>query len=58
MRRKGEAQKHLRVSGDPANIGHASKLVIRVEVEDIFHGQGYTKQVSTCRVHDTLRLAS
>src|ERR1700677_2078211 len=55
---EGKAQKDIRVSGDPTDIGHASKPVIRVEVENVFHGQGCTKQVSTCRVHDTLWLAS
>ena len=58
MGEEGEARKYVRVSGDPTNIGHASKPVIRMEVEDVFHGQGCTKQISTCRVHHTLRLAS
>ena len=55
---KGKTQKYVRVSGDPTNIGHASKPVIRVEVEDVFYGQGCTEQVSTCRVHDALWFAS
>jgi hypothetical protein len=32
---EGEAHNYVPVSGDPTNIGHASKLVIRVEVEDV-----------------------
>lgn len=48
---------YVRVSRDPANIGHAGKLIIGVDIEDIFYSQGRTEQVTASRVYDTLRLA-
>jgi hypothetical protein len=46
-----------RVTGDPSNIGHASKLVFRVNVEDVLDGEKSSEKVSTCRVNDTLGLS-
>jgi hypothetical protein len=45
------------VSGDPANIGHAGELVIRVDVEDVFQGEGSTEQIAARCVHETLGLS-
>jgi hypothetical protein len=45
------------VSSDPADISHAGKPVIRMDIEDIFMRQGYAKQVPGRRMHDTFRLA-
>ena len=42
--------------GDPANVGHASELVIGVNVKDVFDGQSSAKEVATSGVHDTLGL--
>ena len=45
------------MSSDPADISHAGKPVIRMDVEDIFMRQGYAEQVSGRRMYDTFRLA-
>ena len=52
------AQYDSRVTGNPANVGHAGKLVIWVDIEDIFDGQSRAQKVSTGGVNDTLGLAS
>ncbi len=49
--------KNVRVSSDPADISHAGKPVIRMDIEDIFVGQGYAEQVPGRRMYDTFRLA-
>ena len=41
---------------DPANVGHASELVIGVNVKDVLDGQSSAKEVATSGVHDTLGL--
>jgi hypothetical protein len=48
---------YVRVSGDPADIGGTGKLVIRVDIEDIFNSQGYAKEVPSRRMYETLGLA-
>ena len=48
---------YVRVSGDPADIGGTGKLVIRVDIEDIFDCQSYAKEVPACRMYETLGLA-
>ncbi len=48
---------YVRVSGDPANIGHAGEPVIGVDIEGILKGQSCTEKVPSCRMHNTLRLA-
>ena len=45
------------VASDPADVGHARKLVVGVDIEDVFDGHGGTEQVATRSVNDTLRLA-
>lgn len=49
---------HLRVASNPAEIGHAAKLIVGVHFEDILDGHGGTEKVATNGVHDTLGLAS
>jgi len=48
---------YVRVSGDTTDIGHAGKLVARVDIEDIFNCQSYAKEVPACRMYKTLELA-
>ena len=48
---------YVRVSGDPTDIGGAGKLVIRVDIEDIFNCQSYAKEVPACRMYETLGFA-
>lgn len=43
---------------DPTDIGHASKFVTGMNVEDKLDGKSSTKQVSTSSVNDTLGFAS
>lgn len=47
----------LRVTCDPANVGHAGEFIIWVHIEHILDGQCGTKEITTGRVHDTFRLA-
>lgn len=42
------------VTSDPTNVSHASKLVIWVNIEDVFDGQSGTKQVPGCGMKDSL----
>lgn len=48
---------NIRVPSDPADISHAGIPVIRLDIEDIFMGQGCAEQVSARRMYDTFRLA-
>lgn len=44
------------MTSDPANVGHASKLVIGVNVKDVLDSQSSAEKVATSGVHDTLGL--
>lgn len=52
-----EHRLYVRVSGDPADIGHAGEPVIGMEIEDILDGQRCAEYVPSRRVYDTLRLS-
>lgn len=43
----------LRVSRDPTNICHASKLIIGMHIEHIFNGQSRTKKVASGGMYDS-----
>jgi hypothetical protein len=47
----------LRVTRDPTHISHAGELVIRMNIEYIFDGQGSTQKISSCGVNHTLGLS-
>ena len=47
----------ISVTGDPSDIGHASELVIGVDVKHVFDSQESSEEVSSCRVDDTLGLS-
>ena len=44
---------NVRVTGNPANIGHTSKLVLRVDIEDVLDGQGGSEKVTGGGVDNT-----
>lgn len=46
------------MTGDPADIGHASEAIIWMDVEDVLDGESGAQQVSTSSVDNTLGLAS
>lgn len=46
------------MAGNPTDIGHASKFVSRVDIEDKLERQCGTKQVTTSGVDEALGLAS
>lgn len=50
--------KYLRVTRDPTYISHAGELVIRMNIEYIFHSQGSTQKISCCSVNHTFGLSS
>jgi hypothetical protein len=45
------------MTGNPSDIGHACKLVFRVNVEDVLDGEQSTEKVATGGVDDTLGLS-
>lgn len=49
---------NLRMTSDPSDIGHTSKLVFGVNVKDVLDCEKSTEKVSTSRVDDTLGLSS
>jgi len=50
--------RNSRVTGDPADIGHTSKPVLGVDIENVLEGQGSAEKVTPGGVDDTLWLAS
>ena len=46
------------MASDPTDVGHASKSVSRVDIEDKLDCQRSTKQVTTSGVDETFGLAS
>jgi hypothetical protein len=48
----------LRVTSDPTDVGHAGKLVIRMDIKDVFNSKSSTEEITASRVHDTFRFAS
>ena len=46
------------MASDPANVSHAGELVVWVDIEDVFDGQGSTEEVSSGGMDDALGLAS
>ena len=49
--------RNLRVARDPADISHASELVLGMDIEDVLEGQGSSEEVTSSGVNDTLWLA-
>ena len=43
--------------GDPADVGHAGELVLRVHVKDVLDGERGAEEVPAGGVHDALGLA-
>jgi hypothetical protein len=41
------------VTGNPANIGHASELVLGMDVKDVLDGQGGSDKVTSSGVNNT-----
>lgn len=48
----------VRVSGDPTDVGHAGKDVVRVVIKDILDRRGSAEQVTRGGMHDSLGLTS
>ena len=46
------------MAGDPADIGHTGELVLGVNIEDIFEGQGGAEKITSSGVHYTLWFSS
>jgi len=42
----------------PADVGHACKSIAGMDIEDIFHGEGRTNEVSSVGVYHAFWLAS
>ena len=49
--------RNLRVTSDPTDIGHASELVLGVDIEDVFDGQSGSEEVTTSGMNNTFGLA-
>ena len=46
------------MTGNPADIGHASEPVLGVDIEDVLDGQGSSKKITSSGVNNTLRFSS
>ena len=46
------------MTGDPTDISHAGELVLGVDIENVFEGQGSSEEITSSGVNDTLWLAS
>lgn len=42
------------VACDPANVGHAGKAVVGVDIKDVFQGDGSAEKVACSRMNETL----
>ena len=49
-------EKNIRVPGDPTDISHASELIVRVHIKDIFDRQSRAEKIASGSMYDTLRL--
>ena len=45
--------RNVRVTSDPANIGHAGELVLGVDIKHILDGQGGSEKVTSSGVDNT-----
>jgi hypothetical protein len=45
------------VACDPADVSHAGKAVVGVDIEDVFDGEGAAEEVPGCGVHDAFGFA-
>jgi hypothetical protein len=52
--RKVHVSCNLRVTSDPTDVGHASKLVIGMDIEDVLDGKRSAKKITGSCVYDTL----
>jgi hypothetical protein len=48
---------HVRVTCDPADVCHAGKLVIRVDVKHVFHRQGSAQKITASGMDNSFGLA-
>ena len=46
--------RNLRVAGDPADVGHACKLILWMDIKDVLYSQGSSKEITGSGVDDTL----
>lgn len=46
------------MSRDPPNIGHATELIIGMDIKNVFDSQGGTEKISSGRVNDALGFTS
>jgi len=45
------------VTCDPTNVSHARELVVRVDIEHVFKGQGGAEKIASGRVNNTFWFA-
>jgi hypothetical protein len=50
-------ERNVRMAGNPTDVGHASKPILGMHIEDILDGQGSSKKVTGSGVNDAFRFA-